>query len=360
MEIAIWKNRANSHIRMFSPSVVSQLRYSPALLPPYYLNHFLRNNARKHVENGCRRSPTNQAAGKSTRGGTHLRLPHLPRCPSPAHTPLIKNATMNLVFRTFAITLPQQFLYIFILIFSVFCVLLPASVASYLSFYKSLVPAERVSAPLRFRPAEGHPHERWTGVETQEVLPFIRENRDLGFSVRLRLNAVCKAEKLVQALDYVLEMPPTQIHNGYLLVNCDERYIYVEKNHWVPYKLRYWVPPILVDILKHVAVDEQLFRATGEELVHTLVDNATLTFADASAVLIDSKTSTVDFVIEWDGIRYYLVNYYWTSMVLGAGAMWFTSSLFCLLTALATLAYFLHSPEVKQECVRHKEEKDER
>lgn len=232
----------------------------------------------------------------------------------------------------------RQFLYGAILFVSVVCVLLPASVFTYLSFYKSMIPSERISVPTKFTQQNASP-QRTSTVNTAPVLPFVSEHRDLRFTVSLNLHAVCLVEKLFQMLEYEFQLPPYSSKDD-ILVNCDSRYIYVEKNSWIPYNLRYWSPPILVDIMKFVNVKEKLLTLDGAELLMLLDGAPQFTFTNPSAILIDTKKSSIDFVIEWDGIRYYLVHFYWTSLVIGAGIIWLTSSWFCVVSALASLVYF--------------------
>lgn len=244
----------------------------------------------------------------------------------------------------------RQFLYGSIIFTSLFLVLLPSSVVTYLNFYKTMIPTERVSAPARFlslpdqRGKESH-------LNLDHVMPFLRQHSDLDFAVNLNLKAICRLEKLFQVLSYLFTIDPQHLYSGEFLVNCDSRYIYVAKNRWIPYNLRYWTPPVLVDILKLVLVEEPLLTMRGNELM-LLLEKQTkapvFVFDDTSAVLIDSKQSTLDFVIQWDGLRYYLVNFYWTSLIIGAGSIWVCSSFFCLLATLVSLLYFTGS-KVKQE-----------
>lgn len=264
---------------------------------------------------------------------------------------------MRLLPRGPVVTVPlfftRQFLYGSILFVSVFLVLLPASVFTYLSFYKSMIPSERISVPIKFTQLPDSP-KRTTVVSGASVLPFVRDHLDLRYSIRFNLHAVCLVEKLFQMLQYEFQLPPYSTGDD-ILVNCDSRYIYVAKNSWIPYNLRYWSPPILVDILKFVNVEETLISIEGAELLMLLDGNLPIfTFIDPRAILINTKKSSVDFVIEWDGIRYYLVHFYWTSLFIGAGAIWLTSSWFCVVCALASLVYF---SQEKEEIVKAEEKR---
>lgn len=213
-----------------------------------------------------------------------------------------------------------------------------------------MIPSERVSAPARFFSLPNQKGKEST-FHLEHVMPFLRQHGDLEFTVNLNMNAICRLEKLFQVLSYLFTIDPQHLYSGEFLVNCDSRYIYVAKNRWIPYNLRYWTPPVLVDILKLVQVEEPLFTMSGKELILVLVNQTSLpvfVFEDTSAVLIDSKKSTLDFVIQWDGLRYYLVNFYWTSLIIGVGSIWICSSFFCLLAMLISLVYF-SGTKVKNE-----------
>lgn len=260
---------------------------------------------------------------------------------------------MKLIPTGLVIKLPlfftRQALYGVIIFTAIFFVLLPASTLTYFSFYKNIIPTERVGVPTKFMGVAGT-LETQSQISFDLVLPFLRQNQDLEFSVRLNLHAICKVEKLFQVLRYQLNFDSGNSFSDEILVNCDSRYIYVAKNNWIPYNLRYWTPPILVDILKLVTIDEKIVTLPGRDLILLIQnrsDDSALVFEDTRVVLLDSKKLSLDFVIEWDGIRYYLVKYYWTSLILGAGCIWVMSSWFCILTAIATLVYFAPEQTVK-------------
>lgn len=231
-----------------------------------------------------------------------------------------------------------------------------------------MIPTERVTVPTKFQSLPDLKGKE-SHISVDHVMPFLRQHRELDFTISLNLNAICRLEKLFQVLSYLFtidskweavhdtiteplpETLPNYSYKGEFLVNCDSRYIYVSKNRWIPYNLRYWTPPVLVDILKLVKVEEPIFTMKGKDLISIFEKQSKLPvfrFDDVSAVLIDSKLSTLDFVIQWDGLRYYLVNFYWTSLLIGAGSIWVVSSFFCLLATLISLVFFTGT-KVKKE-----------
>lgn len=219
-----------------------------------------------------------------------------------------------------------------------------------------MIPAERVSIPTKFLSVPNHPAKQ-SLLDVVEVMSFLRRNQELDFSVNLNLNAICRVEKLFQVLSYQFQLNSGFEFNDEFIVNCDSRYIYVARNNWIPYNLRYWMPPILVNILKPVQVDEPIVTMRASDLILALETEDTrpvITLDDASALVVNSKKSSIDFVIQWNGIRYYLVNYYLTSLVLGTTSIWVMSSFFCLMSALVSLVYF----SLETDTIIKKEEVD--
>lgn len=241
--------------------------------------------------------------------------------------------------------LTRQVLYGLVLFTAFFVVLLPVSVVTYLNFYKMLIPSERILVATDFvNPgSEVLEYARATRVEPREFLPLVQP--DLDYLIRLNLQAICRFEKQFHVLPYHFKIDLVTVSDE-LIVNCDLRYIYVEKNKWVPYNLRYWVPPALVDIFKTVKVDWPVIYLTGAEIIKQVQQAAPVfEFENPLPLILDSRHTTIDFVVEWDGIRYYMSNYYLTSFVLGAGGFWILTSWICLLTSLAFLGYIVATDE---------------
>lgn len=260
----------------------------------------------------------------------------------------------------------RQVLYGSIYFTAIVLVLFPLSIVTYLNFYKTLVPTERIKVPTRFLYDETSiTGAKATVVDAQTLLPFVTLNEDLNFLIRLNLNAICKMEKSYQEMSYTFTLSDDVKIFDDLLVNCDLRYIYAENNWLVPYNLRYWVSPILVNIFKLVRTDWPLVYLTGKELAPLLRHmDPVFAFKYPEALIIKSRESTIDLVVEWQGIRYYLVNFYVTSFVLGAGGFWLLSSWVCVLSSLLFQSYFKGTDEeektvkVKMEGTKAKETKD--
>lgn len=211
-----------------------------------------------------------------------------------------------------------------------------------------LIPSERIQALTNFADPTIELNDsvsKTTKVESRNILPYIQP--DLDYLVRLNLEAICRYEKQFHVLKYNFQIGSKKIVDE-MIINCDLRYIYVEKNSWVPYNLRYWVPPILVDIFKTVEVDWPLVYMSGSEIIDLMQKlTPVFEFIESIPIIIDSRHTTIDFVVEWDGIRFYMTNYYLTSLFVGAGGFWLLTSWVCLLTSLVFLSYILRDTEEK-------------
>ncbi|KAF7581374.1 putative integral membrane protein [Clavispora lusitaniae] len=259
---------------------------------------------------------------------------------------------------TIVIQLPlaisRQVVYLAILASAIFLFLLPVSVVTYLNFHKMLVPTERMQTPTKL--LQNTDGWKTASIDPSPAIPYLKANQDLLFSVRLNLNAVCRLEKSFQLIEYQFNFG-NQTFADDVIVNCDSRYIYVEKNWWIPYHLRYWVPPLFVDIFKFVKKEIPLVDMSGSQLLSILsASNSTVQLDKYNVLLIDSKNTSIDFVVKWSGLRYYLVEFYFTSFFIGVFGFWLACSLTCVITALVFSSY-LSAP--KEEVVDTKMIKSE-
>lgn len=240
---------------------------------------------------------------------------------------------------SFNLFVSRQFAYSYIMFVAIAVVLLPTSLITYLSFYKMLVPVARLHTPIKFVKGEVPPAGggRWSTavIDNSSVLPFLMQNANFTFLVRLNMKAYCQQENAFQNLDYSLKLAGSTVQEDSFLVNCDSRYIYVEKNWWIPYNLRYWAPPILVNIFKEVLLDLPMLYLPGYRL-HALLQRGDLLISlkNHYMLYLESNKTHVDFVIEWEGFRYSLVKYYYLSMFIGTGFFWILSATFCLISSL--------------------------
>lgn len=252
----------------------------------------------------------------------------------------------------------RQSLYGASLFTAIVAVLLPISVVTYLNFYKMLVPVERFAVPTLFMKHTSG--SAMSDIDPLLALSFLRRNADLPFSVRINIRAVCFVEKSYHLIEYLFSLTPEVIRENSFIINCDLRYIYVDRNTWIPYQLRYWVPPFMVDIFKTVEVDWPLLYSSGAELARLLVDQKSqILFRNTDPIIIDNAKTTLDFVIEWDGIRYYLVNFYFTSLFVGVLFFWGVSSFICMGSTLYYYSKFSEDAEQRPQTSRPASQKQD-
>lgn len=232
--------------------------------------------------------------------------------------------------------------YLAVLVGTALLVLLPVSVAYYLSFYRLLIPVERLHIPSTASWKSELREQAVYMTTDSTTTAFLEEYANVTFLLRLNLKAFCYVETLYHDVPYQLQLADKDIKST-ILVNCDSRYIYVKQNRWIPYNLRYWVPPIFVDVFKSVLLDYEVVSMQGHQWLQALQEGVTFTF-QRSLLKYNPKDLLLDLVVEWDGFRYYLVNYYFTSMLAGAGAFWILSSIFSFLSALVVFGCFKYSP----------------
>lgn len=100
-----------------------------------------------------------------------------------------------------------------------------------------------------------------------------------------------------------------------MLLNCDTRNIYNSNNMIIPYNLRYWVPPKLIDIERKVNIESNMVVLNSDQLVKML--RGLVTVEVLQGVIINHENSYLEFIIQWDGFRYYITKYYWRSLCVG-------------------------------------------
>lgn len=236
----------------------------------------------------------------------------------------------------------RQALYMMVIGFTVLAILLPVSVISYLNFYKMLIPTERVLLPMKFTTNRD---TQTLHLNTASILPFLRMNSDLTFLVQLGLRGEC-LRPYHGRFSYNFNMSAHEMASDSFLVNCDRRLVYVTKNMFVPYNLQDWVPPILVDIFQTFTIYESMLTMRGSDILKILSADPFTTLTCKPYYDYElSRSTTLDFVIEWDGIRYYMVKYRITSLIIGVFIFWSLSTFVCSLSLLYFVARFLGSPD---------------
>lgn len=142
-----------------------------------------------------------------------------------------------------------------------------------------------------------------------------------------------------------------QFTQGSFILNCDPLQIYQLKNKLVPYNLRYWVSPNVVDYAQSRSIELDVFEIKGSQLAHNkhLPRNGeTFLFDDfkiemdsqgenSGGYIIEDYVSHAWFEIKWTGFRYYLVKYYYTFYILGTAVFFAIMLLVSVVTGYGIL-----------------------
>lgn len=238
------------------------------------------------------------------------------------------------------LTITRQWLYILTLLIAVFGVLLPISIIAYLNFYKILIPQQTTRIPLSFDVEHGKGME--SQLQVKNIRELFKDDLEMKYEISLNLNIVCNKKNYddIFNINSALTIENLFVANSSFLLNCDTRFIYNSNNWFIPYRLRFWVPPIFTNIDKLINIKSPLIIMSGRQLSN-LFDGSKLTktstvFLDKQ-LIVDNNNSFLDLKIQWDGMRYYMLNYYFTSLVIGVIIFWIPSSFACLLTSMIIL-----------------------
>lgn len=232
------------------------------------------------------------------------------------------------VASTVPLAFTRYFVYTTSLVVTVLCVLLPLSVLTYWQFYVALVPQ-----PTQLIALEGHTQD----IDLTTTSITLDHNSD--YRVNIKLRAVCSSDSKGRVLQFPYTFSvrgsSTPLYTDSFFIDCDTRYIHNAHNAFVPYNLRYWLSPWLVNHAKTTDIDLRGFLINGGEAARTM-KHITLQIAGGNGdyFMIDTHVSQVAFSVVYSGFRYYLVRYFYLCLVVGLLAFWTINSLVCFLTVL--------------------------
>lgn len=248
---------------------------------------------------------------------------------------------MNLTF-TIPLAITRQWLYISTLLLSIFGILLPISIVAYLNFYKVLIPKPITRIPLRFDPFSYKEVGMKSSLHLNNIHEVLKEDPGIKYEIGLNLNVVCNRKNYddIYNINSAFSIEDKLVSNNSFLLNCDTRFIYNENNWFIPYRLRFWVPPILTNIDKLINIRSPLTIVTGKQLLELISENErtgeALLRLD-KRLIVDNNNSFLEMTIQWDGMRYYMLNYYFTSFIVGVLIFWIPSSFICLISSMIVL-----------------------
>ncbi|MCH0629283.1 hypothetical protein JNB11_04830 [Kocuria palustris] len=226
-------------------------------------------------------------------------------------------------------------LYIATLLGAVFLVLLPFSVIGYHEFYRGLIPKSSPRIPLRFHKSNSMAVDVTATKVPGHIFKF---DPLLSYKWQIHLNVVCgdSLQGRVVQLDWLVYQLEEVYYEDTFILDCDARSIHSTKNRFVPFNLRFWVPPVVVDINRDVDILLDKFHMPGHILANPL-DKFTIQVEPTPGLLINNENSYLDFQIKFTGFRYYLRRHYIFFGLIGILACWGINSLIAVTTALLVL-----------------------
>lgn len=244
------------------------------------------------------------------------------------------------------LAITRNWLYLCVYFATAFFVLLPLSIITYLNFYRILIPVSSSTLHTKFTPF--HNDYRSVSTPSDSLLRYFGLHSDLHYDINLHLKTICNTR--TSEIAHVRYNAFTGNHNtdenntplaaeDVFIINCNLRTLYFEKNHFIPYNLRNYVPPFVVDITDTRTTIIPLRKGVSGQQISGLLQKPgakqnVVVNVKSRSVYVDSDNSYFEFQVRWDGIRYYIYHYYFTSLVLGVGFFWAVSSLFCLISSL--------------------------
>lgn len=242
------------------------------------------------------------------------------------------------------LALTRQSMYYTTILFSNFVILLPLSILSYLYFYSILIPILTLRVPITFAPRL---FSNRVGIANIE--PFRRlfeQTPQISYLLTLNLDVICYSEKnRIESVIHNITVGDYSARSTFVL-NCEEDYIFHSNNKLVPYKFRHYVPPALTDIRKIVNVNSPYSILTGEQIANLESKRAAIEVQNSNH--FDDNHSFLEFTVQWDGIRYYMVTYYKSSLFVGTVLFWVSSAFVCLITAMITWSKYNEQISVRK------------
>lgn len=227
---------------------------------------------------------------------------------------------------TVPVSLTRNGLLVLVMI-TLVAVLLPFSVFTYLSFFKVLVPQRSIVVSLeQVRNPVLNGNRQFQGSLEAAWPQFDLDQRNR-YDVAVLLVASCQSR--LSDIHMLLSTNDKPLHRDLVPVSCNVMLIHNTNNWLVPYRLRYWVPPLLINDDNVVHVKEPFAYMDSQEIASTKTLRLDLFDEPVHAYL-----ASIVFEIRYQGIRFYLHRYYLTSMVFGVAFFWCISSFVCFWTSL--------------------------
>lgn len=232
------------------------------------------------------------------------------------------------------VDLTRRGLYLTTIVAAVVFVLFPFSCIGYYEFYRSLIPTPSPRVPLNFYKSDLAMFD--LGSKTSPLRHY-QFDPLFNYNWHVNLDLVCGdglLGKLVQ-LEWLVWRDRDEAFSDTFILDCETSYIHHANNWFVPYKLRYWVPPLVVDITRQVPVDLSKFVLLGQ--FFTTSSDYTIRVESVPGLVINNDKLYLDFQMEFSGFRYYLHKYRLLCAAAGVALFWWINSTLAVITSLLVL-----------------------
>ncbi|CCE83244.1 Piso0_003816 [Millerozyma farinosa CBS 7064] len=232
------------------------------------------------------------------------------------------------------LAITRQGLYISILFISTFLVLLPIAILSYISFYTILIPKPTISIPISFQKvSKGLEYK----LPVDQIKSLLDSDPSIRYDASLNTDIYCTKGFYgdMKNLDIQIKSEGRTINETKFLLNCDARSVYVKNNPFIPFAWRYWFPPVLLNLDKAIRADVHLLTLSVADISKiSQKKSKDLRLQISDDIVTDNNKSYLKFQVAWNGIRHYMVKYYYISFVVGVILFWIPSTAACLLVSL--------------------------
>ncbi|KAK6197307.1 uncharacterized protein RJT21DRAFT_123101 [Scheffersomyces amazonensis] len=229
-------------------------------------------------------------------------------------------------------------------------ILLPLSTLTYVKFYNTLIPNTGPSIPIHYQSFNSNNNHSLIGFNSdwiilQENLPRkFKFDPLLQYQINVKFDVLCDSTKrgdvYKNSYSIISENDKVLVSHEFY-IDCDARYIYNNNNWLIPYNLRFWSPPPLVNIKRSIGFNLAHLRLTGNQLPKEF-KNFTIVLENPFIVIQD--TSKLEFEIIYTGFRYYLVKHYYKCFVVGVVFFWYISCVSSFITSV-----YLSSQQKQQQ-----------
>ncbi|KAK6463703.1 hypothetical protein DFJ63DRAFT_335220 [Scheffersomyces coipomensis] len=215
-------------------------------------------------------------------------------------------------------------------------ILLPLSIITYVKFYNTLIPYASPRIPIHYKPNSIYDYDLSSDlIHLQSNLPRkFKFDPLLDYKVSLNFEILCDTVKkgdVYQNSYSIINDQSEPLFDHEFYVDCDSRYIYNNNNDLVPYNLRFWVPPMVVNIKRSIGFQLSNYRLNGKTLPSTFESFQIL--IDKSFIIVQDS-SFIEFEIVYTGFRYYLVKHYYKCLFIGVLVFWSISCSTSFLTSM--------------------------